>query len=70
MHGTSRTYHGSNGRQKGASIASFFDEQHEAYVKGPPIGIMAVGIGIEDEKDIQQIRTLLSTLGGTLEDHP
>jgi dual specificity phosphatase 12 len=62
------TYHGSDGRQKGTSIAPFFDEQDEANVKGPPIAIVAIGIGIEDEKDIQQIRTFLSTLGGSLEE--
>jgi dual specificity phosphatase 12 len=65
------TYHGVDGKQKGTSVARFFDavdeDQESDKPKHPPISIVAIGIGIEDEKDVQQIRNFLSTLGGTLD---
>lgn len=65
------TYHGVDGKQKGTSVAQFFDSVDEEHdrdkPKQPPISIVAIGIGIEDEKDVQQIRNFLSTLGGTLD---
>lgn len=65
------TYHGDDGREKGTSLAPFYDEalpDDEEDKDKPPIAIFAIGCGIEDEKDIQQIRTFLATLGGDLQD--
>jgi dual specificity phosphatase 12 len=61
------TYHGDDGRQKGSSLAPFYDEvvgKGEDQGKLAPIEVFAFGCGIEDEKEIQQIRTFLTTLGG------
>ncbi|KAI2507047.1 protein tyrosine/serine/threonine phosphatase [Fragilaria crotonensis] len=65
------TYHGVDGKQKGASIAQFYDDfpegLHEDKPQDPPIAIVAIGVGIEDDRDVQEIRTFLSTLAGNLE---
>lgn len=55
------TFHGVDGRQKGTSVAPFFDDDN-------PIEVFAIGCGIEDEEDVGKIKTFLSTLGSNLED--
>lgn len=65
------TYHGVDGKEKGASIAQFYDDLPEGCEEGKPksapIAIVAIGVGIEDDKDVQAIRVFLSTLAGSLE---
>ena len=65
------TYHGVDGKQKGASIAQFYDDIPEGFQedepRDPPIAIVTIGVGIEHDKDVEAIRMFLSTLAGSLE---
>ena len=65
------TYHGVDGKQKGASIAQFYDDfpegHHDCKPQYLPIAVVAIGVGIEDARDVQAIRKFLSTLAGNLD---
>jgi hypothetical protein len=69
------TYHGPDGKQKGESIAPFFDgavDEKETSQDDKPcypaIAVAAIGCGIEEEKDVEQIKSFLSALGAGLEE--
>jgi dual specificity phosphatase 12 len=65
------TYHGLDGKQRGTSIAQFYDSfqseddgDDKGKLKLPPISIIAIGIGIEEESDINAITAFFSTMSG------
>ena len=47
-----------------SSLAPLLDEERDEADPFPGIAAVAIGIGIEDESDIQQIKTFLRTLAG------
>lgn len=60
-------YHGSNGRQKGSSLASFFDEEDgidDSHPTFPGVAAVAIGAGIETPEDASMIETFVRTLQG------
>lgn len=58
------SYHGVDGKEKASSLAPFFDEERDEQDPFLGISVAAIGCGIEDETDIQQIRTFLQMLTG------
>ena len=62
-------YHGKDGKQRGSSVAPFFDvdtsEEDESDLPTfPGVSAVAIGCGIESNEDIIMIRTLLKSLTG------
>lgn len=58
------SYHGVDGKENASSLAPFFDEERDEQDPFIGISVAVLGCGIEDETDIQQIRTFLQTLSG------
>ena len=58
------SYIGSSGNERPKSLAPFFDEERDINDPFPGIAAVAIGCGIEDETDINQIRSFLRTLAG------
>jgi dual specificity phosphatase 12 len=64
-------YHGADGKQRGSSLAPFFDDDEE--IDGvdesnvpsfPGISAVAMGCGIESQQDVDMIQTLVKSLAG------
>lgn len=62
-------YHGMDGRQRGSSLAPFFDddkaEEDECGLPlFPGVSVVAIGCGIESQLDVAMIQTLVHSLAG------
>jgi len=59
------SYHGPDGKQdKPSSLAPFFDEERDDKDPFAGVAAVAIGCGIDDDPDIQQIATFLQALTG------
>mmetsp|Transcript_30724 Transcript_30724/g.70808 ORF Transcript_30724/g.70808 Transcript_30724/m.70808 type:complete len:392 (-) Transcript_30724:60-1235(-) len=62
-------YLGQDGKQKGSSLARFFDEipsddeQQDKTPQFPGISAFVLGCGIEEEEDVKQVETFVNALG-------
>mmetsp|Transcript_23945 Transcript_23945/g.35406 ORF Transcript_23945/g.35406 Transcript_23945/m.35406 type:complete len:335 (-) Transcript_23945:3010-4014(-) len=59
------SYHGPDGKRKGASVSEVVNELAEEELEGCPcpISVFAIGCGIEEVEDIEQIKVFFENIG-------